>query len=103
MEEKIPYQEVIQCLNKVCGTHYQFTTKATRELIRARWNEGFRPEDFLRVIDVKAREWLHDPHMVKFLRPQTLFSSKFEAYLNQKEIGSGKHPSKTDWENEPDL
>lgn len=33
---------------------------------------------------MKTEEWLHDPAMNKFLRPETLFGTKFESYLNQK-------------------
>ena len=40
-------------------------------------------DDFKKVIDTKAAEWL-GTDMEKFLRPQTLFGSKFESYLNQK-------------------
>ena len=34
-------------------------------------------------IDNKAFEWL-GTYFEKFLRPETLFSNKFEGYLNQK-------------------
>jgi hypothetical protein len=37
------------------------------------------------VIDLKSVEWLSDPHWNKFLRPETLFGTKFESYLNQQE------------------
>ena len=46
------------------------------------------PEDFFKVIDVKAAEWLHKKEMRKYLRPQTLFGPKFEAYLNEAPDGS---------------
>lgn len=31
----------------------------------------------------KSEEWLDDERMNKFLRPETLFGTKFESYLNQ--------------------
>lgn len=37
------------------------------------------------VIDKKCREWLKNDEMNCYLRPETLFGSKFESYLNQKE------------------
>jgi hypothetical protein len=40
-------------------------------------------EDFKRVIDIKAAEWLGTEND-QYLRPQTLFGTKFEGYLNQK-------------------
>ena len=37
------------------------------------------------VIDTKAKEWM-GTDMEKYLRPETLFGSKFENYLNQQEV-----------------
>ena len=47
-------------------------------------SEGFTVEDFKTVIHKKAKQWMDDPKMIKFLRPETLFGSKFEGYLNEK-------------------
>ena len=80
--ETIPYVEIIDYLNSKCSKHYKHKNRIAREKIRARWNEGFRLEDFKHVIDVKAYEWLNDTEMNKYLRPDTLFGSKFEIYLN---------------------
>lgn len=81
--EKIPYKEIVSYLNMRTGSQYRHTTKKTRELIRARWNEGFRLEDFKTVIDKKCVEWV-GTEWEKFLRPETLFrAGKFESYLNQ--------------------
>ncbi|RWR06718.1 phage replisome organizer N-terminal domain-containing protein [Siminovitchia fortis] len=81
--DKIPYVEIINYLNGVSGKNYRPTTQKTRSVIKARWNEGFRLEDFKKVIDTKCSEWMHTD-MEKFIRPETLFSNKFESYLNQK-------------------
>ncbi|MBT9250410.1 phage replisome organizer N-terminal domain-containing protein [Bacillus halotolerans] len=83
-KEEIPYKLIIDLLNKVAGTRYRHTTDKTRKLIKKLWKDGFRFEDFKHVILVKTEEWLHDPAMNKFLRPETLFGTKFESYLNQK-------------------
>lgn len=80
----IPYKEVIDYLNEILKTDYQVKTQKTRDLIKARFNESFCLEDFKKVIDIKSKEWLNND-MSKFLRPETLFSNKFEGYLNQKE------------------
>ncbi|MFP3953108.1 MAG: conserved phage C-terminal domain-containing protein [Candidatus Acetothermia bacterium] len=82
-EDSPPYQEIISYLNSSAGKRYKATTKVTRKKIKARWNEGFRLEDFKTVIGKKVAEWLGDPQMETYLRPQTLFSNKFESYLNQ--------------------
>ena len=80
--ETIPYVEIIDYLNSKCSKHYKHSNRIAREKIHARWNEGFRLEDFKLVIDVKAYDWLNDTKMNKYLRPDTLFGSKFEIYLN---------------------
>lgn len=82
---EIPYAEIIDYLNQRLGSGYKPTTKKTRELIRARWNEGFRLEDFKAVIDKKCVEWI-GTEWEKFLRPVTLFGTKFESYLNQLSV-----------------
>ena len=82
--EYIPYPAIINHLNTVCGTQYKHSSKATQRHIKARWNEGYRLEDFQAVIDIKAAQWKKDKDYSKYLRPQTLFSPKFEAYLNER-------------------
>lgn len=79
------YSPVIDYLNEKCNTKYRTTTKKTKDLINARTNEGFTLEDFTKVIDNKSAEWL-GTEFEKFLRPETLFGTKFESYLNQKNI-----------------
>lgn len=99
--EQIPYSKIIAYLNKKAGTHYRASSKATQRLIKARWNEGFKPEDFKKVIDVKTYEWLNDANMYKYLRPETLFGTKFEGYLNEQRPHKGQSPQKeqtTDWD-----
>lgn len=80
---EIPFSEIIDYLNEKAGTRYRASTPKTQAHIRARWNEGYRLDDFKRVIDVKCDEWLNDTKMRKYLCPDTLFGTKFEKYLNQ--------------------
>ncbi|ELK4352964.1 phage protein [Staphylococcus pseudintermedius] len=77
-----PYREVINYLNKQTGKQYKSTTKKNQTVIRARTDEGFSLDDFKRVIDNKVSEW-KGTDMEKYLRPETLFGTKFEGYLNQ--------------------
>lgn len=79
----IPYQEIIDFLNTTCKTQFKSSTGTTRNLIKARCNQGFTLEDFKAVITTKAAQWMTDPKMVNYLRPQTLFGTKFEAYLTE--------------------
>ncbi len=78
----IPYSEIIEDLNFVLHTSYKPTTKVTCDLIKARWNEGFRLDDFKRVHRKMWGWWGADVKMRPYLRPQTLYNNKFESYLN---------------------
>lgn len=78
-------KNIIEYLNQRAGTHYRPTSKITKDAIQARINEQFTEEDFKRVIDKKVKQW-KGTKMEEFLRPQTLFGSKFESYLNQNII-----------------
>src|SRR5690625_3172079 len=83
-EEIVPYAEIINYLNEIADKNYRTSTSKTKTLIHARWKEGFRVDDFKKVIDVKNNEWKNDKSMQKFIRPETLFGTKFEGYLNQE-------------------
>jgi len=74
--------DVIEYLNLKCGTNYKKSTNKTKECIRARVNDGFCLEDLKSVIDKKSKEWIGTDYQ-KYLRPETLFGTKFEGYLNQ--------------------
>ena len=80
---KYIYSRVIDYLNQKTGTSYKSTTKSTQSHIKARIDEGFTEDDFIKVIDKKVKEW-KGTKWEKYLRPDTLFSTKFESYLNQK-------------------
>ena len=79
----IPYSDIINYLNEKADTSFRSTSKDNQKHITARWNEGFRLEDFFRVIDIKVSEWKTDKKMYSYLRPSTLFGTKFESYLQQ--------------------
>ena len=80
----IPYEDIISYLNFKAGTNFRSNTNKTKSLIKARFKEGFTVEEFKVVIDKKCIEWLNNKDMSKYLRPETLFGTKFESYLNQK-------------------
>jgi uncharacterized phage protein (TIGR02220 family) len=73
---------IIDYLNYKLGTSYKKTSDKTQKLIHARFNDGFTVDNFYSVIDKKCEEW-QGTEYEKFLRPETLFSNKFEGYLNQ--------------------
>lgn len=80
----IPYEDIVSYLNEKAGKSFKHKTAKTRSLIKARFKDGFTIDDFKRVIDIKAAQWLNDSHMSQYLRPETLFGTKFESYLNEK-------------------
>ena len=83
-------RQIIDHFNHVCGTDYKYQSKATADMINARLNDGFTVKDFYKVIDTKYAEWVNDPDMCKYIRPQTLFRpSHFENYLNQRSSPDG--------------
>lgn len=84
--KKISLEEIkgiVEYLNIKSNSHYKYSTDKTQALIKARIKDGFTLDDFKIVIDKKCEEWL-GTDFEKFLRPETLFSNKFEGYLNQK-------------------
>lgn len=83
--DDVPYQEIIEYLNIKTNSKYKHGTPKTRTLIKARYNEGFNIDDFKKVIDIKTNDWLNTDND-KYLRPDTLFGTKFEGYLNQKKV-----------------
>ena len=91
-------KDIIDYLNLVLNTKYNYKTVNTQKHIRARLKEGYMLDDFKSVIDKKSKEWL-GTNMERYLRPDTLFGTKFESYLNQN-IVDNQQKQKTgsiDW------
>lgn len=81
-EENIElYISIVDYLNQRAGTNYRASGKKTKSCINARLSEGFTVDDFKTVIDKKANDWLGTEYE-QYLRPETLFGTKFESYLN---------------------
>ena len=82
-KDKELYSSIIAYLNEKAGTNYRASSKSTQTCIHARLAEGFTKEDFMTVIDKKCAEWIGG-ELEQYLRPSTLFGTKFESYLNAK-------------------
>lgn len=82
-KDKEIYKHIVDYLNEKVGTHYRATNKTTQKHINARLKEGYTYDDFKIVIDKKCAEW-KGTSMEQYLRPETLFGTKFENYLNAK-------------------
>lgn len=82
-------EDIVTFLNSMVGSNYKSTTSKTRKLIATRLAEGFTVDDFKAVITKKAKEW-QGTDMAQYLRPETLFGTKFEGYLNQPEVRNNR-------------
>lgn len=82
-DNKELYKDIVEYLNSKTNKNFKSTSKATQTIINARINEGFTLDDFKKVIDNKTLSWINDIKMSEYLRPQTLFGTKFESYLNE--------------------
>ncbi len=92
--------EVIDYLNHKIGTRYRTNSKSTVRLITARVKEGFTLSDFKKVIDSRIDAWGKDKQMQQYLRPETLFSNKFESYLNFDSIRGRNYTQVFDYDEE---
>nr|DAR87885.1 MAG TPA: replisome organizer [Caudoviricetes sp.] len=83
--DNIPYKEIIDYLNSKTGKKYRDNVQKNKSLIKARWSEGYRLDDFKQVIDNMVKDWSGTKY-AKYLRPETLFGTKFDGYLNQGNV-----------------
>ena len=90
-EPPIPFSEIISYLNKKAERSFK-SVESHKKNIRARWNEGYRLDDFKKVVDNKCADWMQDDKMNKYLQPSTLFGTKFDQYLNQLPTKPRKEP-----------
>lgn len=74
-------QKVVFYLNAITRSSYKHTSKSTQRYISARIKEGYEYGDFALVIESRNYEWGNDDQMKQYLRPETLFGTKFESYL----------------------
>lgn len=84
-EESVPDQpspsSILVYLNEKAKTKYQTDDPRACELITDLFDSGFTAEEICDVIDKKVVEWYPDYNMRGYLRPSTLFGSKFSEYL----------------------
>ena len=97
IKEKNKYivEKVVDYLNQKANKNFKANSKDTIRHINARLSDGYTLANFKSVIDNQTSKWLNTS-MEDYLRPSTLFGSKFESYLNsrpQKEL-----KSKNTWE-----
>ena len=86
-EENI-YSEIVNYLNATAGKNFKPNLRLAQTKIDERLKEGYLPEDFKKVIDIKCKKWL-GTKWADYLTPTTLFGDKFGIYLNEN-INSNK-------------
>ncbi|MDT2818683.1 conserved phage C-terminal domain-containing protein [Vagococcus lutrae] len=105
-EPPIPYEEIMNYFNSKTKKNLKHTTGKTRALIKARWNEGFRLDDFKKVIDNKCFDWLvpgkkfsNGTLTSTYVRPSTIFGPKFEEYLNENQVKGASQRDTSEYDN----
>jgi len=83
-------KQVIDLLNSMTGSKYKASTASHAKNISGRLGEGHSVDDLMAVVRFKCQEWLHDPKMAQYLRPETLFQAgKFNGYLTAAKATQG--------------
>lgn len=82
-EDKISLPEIaLSYLNEKRDSKTGFKPSDTNLLkLKSLFNENYTLDDVKAVIDLKIHEWQNNQKMKKYLRPETLFGSKFNSYL----------------------
>ena len=93
-EKRIKPGNVIDALNRITGREFHKTETYYRH-INARVKEGYILSDFELVIKRKVDQWKDDPEKREYLRPQTLFGTKFDSYLQEARIWEKDQEKKT--------
>ena len=69
---------ILDYLNEKTGKNFRVAPS-----LLARFKDGYTVDDVKKVIDIKYKQWSHKADMRVYLRPSTLFSEKFDSYLNE--------------------
>lgn len=81
-------KNVIEYLNSTVGVNFKTSAEKNKKPVLARFKEGYVLQDFYDVITHKYKQWGNDSKMKEYLRPETLFSQKFEGYLQASRTGT---------------
>lgn len=88
----LPFREWLGAYHEITGNK-DGNTATVKKLVQARIRQGFTLEDCILVVRSKKDQWGSDPKMISYLRPQTLFSGKFETYLDE---AKNRHTTSSD-------
>ena len=94
-------EEILNYLNNICHTHFRLTNSNMKH-IQARLKEGYSVDELKKVVDTKYSEWGAIPKKFSngkmsncYLRPQTLFSTNFDSYLQESYISKDNNEVKS--------
>lgn len=76
-------------------------TRSNLSAINARIKEKFTMDDFKTVVDFKVKQWKDDTKMKQYIRPSTLFGSKFDEYLIQSDSAKTASDGSQNFKNNP--
>jgi len=80
-EKKAFIEKVLETLNEITGKRFRYSAKKSRTCILARIDEGYIFDEFVHVIHGQSIRWLGTESEL-YLRPETLFGTKMEGYVN---------------------
>lgn len=78
-------RHIIDLLNDITGKSFRYTDSHLSK-IKSRLREGYSTDDFKSVITAKNNQWGNDESNRMYLRPETLFSPKFDGYLQESKL-----------------
>lgn len=76
-------KSVLSFLNEETGATWRTDDDFSVFMISRLLQQGYTEDQIKTVIRKKTADWLGDPKVERYLRPATLFGSKFEQYLQQ--------------------
>jgi uncharacterized phage protein (TIGR02220 family) len=88
---------ILNYLNSKTNKSFSSKNQQTCKIITARFQEGFKLEQFYYVIDIKTTQWLNNDSE-RFLRPLTLFGENMESYVNEKQPKQKKNYLQNNYE-----
>lgn len=89
MSKNLIIYKTIQYLNSKANTNYKKELYANDPQILKLIEVGYGYDEFKQVIDKKIQDW-KGTQFEQYLRPYTLFGTKFETYLNEKRNSKNK-------------
>jgi uncharacterized phage protein (TIGR02220 family) len=89
-KDSIPFSKIMDYLNQKANKTWKHTSTIYVKNVRARFNEGFAYEDFIKAIDNAYNHWSKSGSLEN-MHPKTLFNTDFERRVTNDAYGSFKN------------